>query len=138
MKGVEPGFRPGWIVTYAPESKAYGTAFFVSFMGKPLARGTPSIVQAQKEEALKDIEEFCRDFARKDAAAKVGNNFPNAELTLGRPILVETNNDGTCDAYYSYPLPSVYVPIDWLTNGFSLRVSNNVIVRKEYSYTRRR
>jgi hypothetical protein len=41
----ELGFKPGWVVTYAPRSRQYGTAFFVSFFGKMLARGVHTFVQ---------------------------------------------------------------------------------------------
>jgi hypothetical protein len=136
IEGAKPGFRPGWVVAYAPESKNYGTAFFVSFLGKSMASGTPSFVKAQKKEAFEDIEKFCQAFAQKDAATKVGNNFSNVASMLGRPWRASTNGDGSFSAYYSYTPPlGGRVPIDWLTNGLMLHVRNNVIVRKGYSYT---
>lgn len=135
MEGADSGFKPGWVVTYAPKSGTYGTAFYVSFLGKMEARGTPLAVTAQRRVAQQGIEKFRQSFAQADAAVQVGNTFSSAVAVLGKPMSVDTNGNGTIEAYFSYtPREVGRIEIDWLTNGFTLRVSNNIIVRKGYSY----
>ena len=111
MGGAEDlAFRPGWVVTYAPQSREYGSAFFVSFFGKMLARGTPSIVSKQHKQNEMTLEKFHEGFAQLDAAVQVGGMFSTVRSVLGSPHVT-------------------------LTNGFSLIVSNGIVVRKGYSYT---
>jgi hypothetical protein len=130
----ELGFRPGWVVTYAPRSKEYGTAFFVSFLGKMLARGTPAIVARQHNQDKMTLEKFHDAFTQLDSAVQVGSPFSNVVSVLGSPHVALTNSDGSLSVFYTY-MPRSLPPVDWLTNGFSLIVSNGIVVRKDYSYS---
>jgi len=89
----ELGFKPGWVVTYAPRSKDYGTAFFVSLLGSMLASGTPAIVTKERQQARGDIEKFRQAFARVDAAIQIGMTFSNAAAILRIPPAILTNDD---------------------------------------------
>ena len=130
------GLAPGWVVTYAPRGQTYGTAFFVGLFGKMLARGEPAIVSKHREQAQASLGKFRAEFARVDSAVTLGSTFSNALALLGEPIATFTNSDGSMEAHFSYlPAAIGQVSIDWLTNGFTLLVSNNVVVRKGYSYT---
>ena len=136
MDGAETGFKPGWVVTYAPRSRNYGTAFFVSLFGKVQARGTPFIVTTQRIEANEGIEKFRKAFAQVDSAVEVGSAYSRAVAILGQPITTFTNDNGLIQVHFSYtPKAMGHVAVDWLTNGFTLLVSNDIIVRKGYSYT---
>jgi hypothetical protein len=130
----ELGFKPGWVVTYAPRSREYGTAIFVSFFGKMLARGTPTIVGHQHKQDEMTLEKFRDGFAQLDAAVQEGGMFSTVEAALGSPHASFTNDDGSLSVFYTYMTRSL-TPVDWLTNGFSLIVSNGIVVRKGYSYT---
>lgn len=132
----ELGFKPGWIVTYAPSSKTYGTAFGVSLWGSMLGSGTPRIVIERLQQGRQEIEKFQEAFAKLDAAIRNGMPFSNAVAILGRPVAVSTNRDGNLDAWFVYePRALEYSKIDWLTNGFSLRISNGIVFGKNYSFT---
>jgi hypothetical protein len=133
----ELGFKPGWVVTYAPPSRHYGTAFFVSFFGKMLARGIPSFVTQQHKQHEMTLEKFRDGFAQIDAAIQVGGMFSTVESVLGSPHDSFTNDDGSLSVFYIYMLRPM-TPVNWLTNGFSLIVSNGIVVRKDYSYVSRR
>lgn len=137
MEGADDvGLMPGWIVTYAPRTKSYGSAFCVSFFGKMLARGTPLMVTKQKLQAKQGVENFQRAFAEVDAVVQVGTTFSNAVALLGEPIATFTNGDRFVEAHFNYmPRDLGQIRIDWLTNGFTLLVSNGIILRKTYSYT---
>ena len=137
IEGVpELGFKPGWVVTYAPRSKTYGTAFYVTFLGKMLARGTPSLVAEQHQQAQENINKFQTVFAQLDASVPVGSTFSNAVAVLGAPITIITNDDGSLVAFFDYrPRAEGLIKIDWLTNGFTLLLSNNIVIHKGYSYT---
>lgn len=133
MDGADQiGFNPGWVVTYVPQTREYGTAFYVTFFGKVRARGTPDIVTAKHK--LDDVVEkkFIRDFADADAAVKVGSKFPNVVSVLGDQYMADTNADGSFDVYYVF-MPCAKSPNTWLTNGFHLKISNGVVVWKDYS-----
>ena len=60
--------------------------------------------------------------------------FSTVEAALGSPHVSFTNDDGSLAVFYTY-MPRSLTPVDWLTNGFSLIVSNGIVVRKGYSYT---
>ena len=129
------GFKPGWVVTYAPLSKNYGTAFFVPFLGKLRASGTPMMVATQHQEAALDLEKFQRAFATLDTAVQVGTPYRNALTVLGEPTVIMTNADGSLWVHVSYePRAEGRISITGLTNGFSLLVSNGIIIYKGYSY----
>ena len=132
----ELGFRPGWVVTYAPRSKNYGTGIFVSLFGSILASGTPTIVSEQHQQAKSDLEKFRRAFAQVDAALRVGMTFSNAAAILQVPAAMLTNSDGTIDADYTFmPRALEHIKVDWLTNGITLHVSNGIVIGKTYGYT---
>jgi hypothetical protein len=131
----ELGFTPGWVVTYAPPSKTYGTAFFVDFLGKMLARGTPAIVTSEQVHAQAGLKRFEQAFAQADSAVAVGSRYSHALGILGTPIFSSTNSEGLIEAVFSYhPREMLLTRINWITNGFTLVVSNDVVIRKGYSY----
>lgn len=133
---TELGFKPGWVVTYAPRSREYGTAFFVSFFGKMLTRGTPDIVNQQHKQEDMTLEKFREGFAQLDAVVHEGSNFSVVEAALGKPHSVFTNEDGSLAVFYDFePRSSRPLHWHWLTNGFSLLVSNGIVMRKGYSYS---
>ena len=137
IEGVrELGFKPGWVVIYAPRFKTYGTAFFVPLYGRMAASGTPNLVTGQHQQVQDDIEKFRQAFARLDSAVQTGMVFSNAVSILGRPSNTITNSDGTVVAFFDYmPRALEYAKVDWLTNGFELLLSNNIVVWKGYSFT---
>lgn len=132
----ELGFRPGWVLTYAPRSKNYGTGVCVSLFGSMLASGTPTIVTQERQQAKSDLEKFVRAFAQVDAAIHVGMTFSNADAILRVPAAMLTNSDGTIAAYYTFmPRALEHISVDWLTNGITLHVSNGIVIGKTYGYT---
>jgi hypothetical protein len=128
------GFKPGWVITYVPRNKFWGTAFYVTCFGKMVIRGTPTIVTMQLRHEQNVIEKFRQSFARIDAKVQTGMTFSNTVAILGSQFAAITNNNGSFSAYFVY-MPRTTYPPKWLTNGFSLLVSNNIVVRKDYSYT---
>jgi hypothetical protein len=132
----EFGFKPGWIVTYAPRSKNYGTGVLVSLFGSILGSGTPTIVTKVHENAEDDIGKFKQAFAQVDAAIEVGMTFSNAAGILRVPPALMTNDDGTLVAFYTFrPRAMEHTAVDWLTNGITLHISNGIVIHKTYSYT---
>ena len=127
------GTRPGWVVSYAPSTRQYGSAFFVSFFGKMLARGTPALVHEQHERDQHTLEVFTDSFARLDAAIQEGIPFSNVVAILGDQYVALTNENGSFSAYYDYT-PRSMAPVEWITNGFSLVISNGVVIHKAHSY----
>jgi len=131
------GLKPGWVVTYAPRGLGYGTAFFVTPFGKVLTRGTPQIVARQHIQDNVALDKFKAGFAQVDAAVQVGNSFSNVIKVLGTNYFASTNNDGSFFAIFNYE-PRVVGPVEWLTNGFSLKVSKSgIVTQKDYGYTSR-
>jgi hypothetical protein len=137
IEGVQDlGFKPGWIVTYAPRGPTYGTAFFVPVYGRMAVSGMPCIVAKQHQQAKDNIETFRQAFARLDSTVQAGTVFSNVVSILGRPITTMTNTDGTLEVFYDYMPSSLdYAKVDWLTNGFTLLVSNGIVIMKGYSFT---
>jgi hypothetical protein len=131
----ELGLRPGWVVTYAPSPKNYGTACFVSLFGSVLASGTPDIVTKEQQQSQDDLKKFRQAFAEVDASIQVGMAFSNAVAILRIPPFISTNGDGTTDAHYTFmPRDLEYARNISLTNGIILRVSKGVVIRKTYAY----
>jgi hypothetical protein len=131
----EQGFKPGWVVIYAPNTKTYGTGFSVSLFGTVRGSGTPKVVTERLQQGWDEIEKFNYAFAKVDAAVKIGMHFSDAVAVSGQPVAIFTNSDGTLQAFFDYSPRSVgYAKVPWLTNGFTLEVSNGIIVRKGYSY----
>lgn len=123
-------------MTYAPRSKEYGTAFFVNFMGKLRARGTPNVVNISQAQARAGIARFEHTFSKMDSAIAVGSSYSDALDVLGTPITAMTNSDGSVQAFFTYhPSEMERTAVEWLTNGFTLVVSNGIIIHKGYSYT---
>jgi hypothetical protein len=133
------GFKPGWVVIFAPRFKGYGTAYFISPFGTLLAMGTPSIVAARRQQAEDSLDKFKLGFGRLDAAIRVGMPFRNVTTLLKIKPAILTNDDGTMDVYYQFtPRAQEFTKIDWLTNGITLHVSNGIVTRKDYSYMSQR
>ena len=132
----EFGFKPGWVVIYAPRSHNYGTAVLVSLFGSILGSGTPTIVTKVHEQAEDDITKFRHAFPQVDAAIEVGMTFSNAAGILRVPPALMTNDDGTFVAFYTFrPRAMDHTAVDWLTNGITLHISNGIVIHKTYSYT---
>lgn len=89
-----------------------------------------------QQHASENLEQFKQTFAQLDAAIEAGMTFSNASAILEIPPVIMNHGDGTFDAYFSYmPRSLDYARYDWLTNGFALHVSNDIVVRKDYSYS---
>jgi hypothetical protein len=133
------GFKPGWLVTYATRSKTYGTAFFVGLSGKILARGTPTIVASVQSQARAGIQRFAQAFSKIDSVVTLGSKYSAALPLLGAPVFTSTNESGLLTAYFSYqPRDMERTSVALLTNGFSLTVSNDIIIQKDYAFTSNR
>lgn len=131
---------PGWVVSYIAPSKGYGTAFHVSLWGQIRARGIPRIVTNSNAERQRTgdavLEQFRNAFARADAATEVGQKFSGALPVLGDPVMIETNTHGAIEARFIYmPNTPPGYTVDFLTNGLWLRVTDDIITAKSYSYT---
>jgi hypothetical protein len=127
------GFNPGWVITYAAPSREYGTAYYVDFFGRMRSKGTPNIVIRRHEQDDADMEKFRAWFAHLDAAVTVGNTFSNVVSVLGDQYVAFTNSDGSFSAYFQW-MPRSMPPRRMATNGFSLKVSNDIVVWKDYSF----
>ncbi len=132
----ELGFKPGWVVIFAPRFKTYGTAYFISPLGKMLAKGTPRIVTVQNQETQQQtqeyLEKFKRAFALLDSTIHVGMTFSNAARILRIEPFTRTNDDGTIDAYYTFLTdPRRIRKYDSLTNGITLHISNSIVIGKD-------
>ena len=138
--GVSTNRDFGWVVSYVAPSKGYGKAFHLSFFGRIKGRGTPRVVADSIRDKQREgdlvLEEFRVQFARVDAATEVGRSYSAALPYLGPPTSSETNDQGVLEVYFSYvpDIPLGY-GVDWLTNGFSLHVVDDIITSKAYSYT---
>jgi hypothetical protein len=132
----EPGFQPGWVVTYAPINREYGKAFYITFFGRMLARGTPKIVTQQHAQDDIIIERFRREFAKLDARVHVGDTLSNVVSVLGDRLVPFTNSDGSIFADFQYGFPALRSldRVGCLTNGIVLNVSNGIVVWKNYSF----
>lgn len=131
------GFKPGWVVTYAPRNREYGDAFFVTLTGKVLTRGTPEIVKRQHAQDQLALKKFTDAFAKLDAAVQVGSSFSQVVAVLGKRYFASTNGDGSFEAIFDfYPESVMLTRVAWLTNGFSLEVSKNgIVTAKNYWFT---
>jgi len=134
MDGADKiGSSPGWVITYASQTREYGVAFYVTLFGKIRARGTPNIVTCQHERDRINMDKFCAAFVQADTVVTVGSTFSNVVSVLGNKFVAFTNSDGSFSAVFDYlPLPKP--PSKLITNGFSLLISNGIVVRKGYSY----
>ena len=128
------GINASWVVTYAAPNREYGTALCVTLLGRIRARGTPSIVARKHEEDDLVMEQFHKGFAQLDAAVVVGSTFSNVVSILGSNYIAFTNTDGTFSAYYNW-MPRIMHPGKFITNGFSLKVTNGIVGWKGYSTT---
>lgn len=134
---VKIGINASWVVTYAAQNREYGTAFCVTLLGRIRARGTPSIVARKHEEEDLEMEQFHKRFAQLDAAVVVGSTFSNVVSLLGSNYIAFTNADGSFSAYYQW-MPRIMRPGKFISNGFSLNVTNGIVGWKGYSTTVRR
>jgi len=89
-----------------------------------------------QQHAQENLDKFRQVFAQLDAAVQVGMTFSNAAAILKVQPGIMKRDDGTFDAHFTYmPRSLDYAKVNWLTNGFALRVSNEIVIRKDYSYT---
>ena len=114
----------------------FSTLCFVAGCGKSAALKEKEYNQQHAQE---NLEQFKQEFAQLDAAIQTGMTFSNASAILKLPPAIRKHDDGTFDAYFNYmPNALDYAKYDWLTNGFTLRVSNDIVVHKSYSYSSKR
>lgn len=134
INGMEnSGFSPGWVVTYAPETREYGTSFYVTLSGEIRGRGTPEMVSRRRGQDEANLRRFRQAFAQVDAAANVGETFSNVVAVLGQEGSILTNRDGSLEVTYdSVPPPGKH--LDDVTNGFTLTISNGIVIKKAYSF----
>jgi len=113
-----------------------GALCFIAGCGKSAALKEKEYNQQHAQE---NLEQFKQVFAQLDAAIQNGMTFSNASAILKVPPVIMKHDDGTFDAYFTYmPRALDYARYDWLTNGFTLRVSNDIVIRKDYSYSSKR
>ena len=126
------GFNPGWVVCYAPGNKLYGTALYVSFLGKMLARGTPISVTTQHQKHQDEVEKFIKKMEQLDASIPMGMERSKVIEILGSPMRTDTNcgpnERWTADNYLFEPQVPVY---HLLTNGITIVYSNDAVIRKD-------
>jgi hypothetical protein len=113
-----------------------GAWCFMAGCGKSVALKEKEYNQQHAQE---NLEQFKQTFAQLDAAVQPGMTFSNASAILKVPPLIMKHDDGTFDADFVYmPRSLDYATYSWLTNGFTLRVSNDIVIRKDYSYSSKR
>ncbi len=92
-----------------------------------------------QQHAQENLEQFKQAFAQLDTAVQTGMTFSNASAILKVPPVIMKHDDGTFDADFVYmPRALDYARYDWLTNGFTLHVSNDIVIHKGYSYSSKR
>ena len=92
-----------------------------------------------QQHAQENLDKFRRIFAQLDSAVQVGMAYSNAAAILKVQPGIMKRDDGTFDAHFTYmPLSLDYATYNWLTNGFALRVSNDIVISKDYSYSSKR
>ena len=108
-----------------------GIIMFAVVGRRLVAQSTPN-VQANPEVLRRAV-------AQRDAA-QIGDTYPNPLWILPAPASVLTNKDGTVDARYvffeqtiQFDLPKLGYSTN-LTNGFTLHISNSIVIGKSYSY----
>ena len=82
------------------------------------------------------LELLQRAVAQRDISARIGDTYPNPRWILPSPTSVLTNKDGTVDARYvlfAPPLPPDLPKVGNLTNGFTLHISNSIVIGKSYT-----
>jgi len=92
-----------------------------------------------QQHAQENLEQFRQMFAQLDEAVQVGITFSNASAILKVPPVIMKHDDATFSADFAYlPRSLDYARYDWLTNGFTLHVSNDIVIHKGYSYSSKR
>lgn len=92
-----------------------------------------------QQHAQENLDKFRQIFAQLDAAVQVGMSYSNACAILQVQPGIRKRDDGTFDADFDYQPRSLdYATYNWLTNAFVLRVSNDIVIRKDYGYTSKR
>jgi hypothetical protein len=113
-----------------------GTWCFIAGCGKSAA------IKQQKynqQHAQENLEQFKQAFAHLDMAVQAGMTFSNASAILKVPPVIMKHDDGTFEADFVYmPRSLDYATYNWLTNGFTLHVSNDIVIHKGYSYSSKR
>lgn len=82
------------------------------------------------------LELIRRAVAQRDESARIGDAYPNPRWVLPAPTSVLTNKDGTLDVrhvFFAPPLPPEWPKDGHLTNGFTLHISNSIVIAKSYS-----
>ena len=93
------------------------------------------VVTSEQVHAQAGLKRFEQAFAQADSAVAVGSRYSHALGILGTPIFSSTNSEGLIEAVFGYnPREMLLTRINWITNGFTLVVSNDVVIRKGYSY----
>jgi len=121
--GKKPlGFRPGWLVSYVHSSGMSATGFYVNILGDIEESGFPRDKRtlgkgwAVYEGKLKRVAEL-------ESFIQQGVSYSNLIATLGPPqIRPTTNNRVVILEYFASADP----PALWGTNGFTVRLTNNV------------
>ena len=101
---------------------------FAVFGSRLVAQSTPK--------AQENLELLRRAVAQRDTSARIGDTYPNPLWILPAPTSVLTNKDGTVDARYVFfkpPFQFDLPKVDHLTNGFTLHISNSIVIGKSYS-----
>jgi hypothetical protein len=86
--------------------------------------------------AQESLDKFRQTFAQLDARVQTGISYSNACAMIQIQPVVRKRDNGTFDAYFIFATPPLaYTTYSWLTNGFYLRVSNDIVFYKGYSYS---
>jgi len=119
------GMKLGWIISFTAYPSWRALGFFVSLTGEVLGSGRPrTVVAVEKQERM--LRDFAVAMTKLDAAMKPGTPYSNAVAFLGKPISTATN-EGIITADFCCEPPG---PHGFITNGFTIAVSNNVVVGK--------
>jgi len=90
------------------------------------------------QSAQASLDKFRQTYAQLDAAVQTGMAYSNACAILKIQPIVRKRDNGTFDAYFMFATPPLaFTTYSWLTNGFYLRVSNDIVFYKGYSYSGR-
>jgi hypothetical protein len=125
-----PPHRIGWVVSYANKTGYDSAAFFVTLSGKVLTMGLPKGIPAVDkylERRSNRLEKFTRAIQDANTTIKLGTSYSAVVEILGNPTWVDTNN-GVVRADFFFD-PKV-VGYTYITNGFTVFFSNDVVFRK--------
>jgi hypothetical protein len=117
----------GWVVGYSNRSGNSGVSFFVTWSGKIIASGLPlelpDVVVRQDE-----VTKFIKKMSAADQQIYTGMPYSEVPALLGEPLYVGTNGNVII---YSFTFSC---PAGWLgnniTNGYTVAVENDIVIRK--------